>query len=72
MERIIEQPNALCPQLRFLVVASGVRAEVIPTYKGQRLSGHITTNKQVAITKVLGFGDTLEKAQRMAVKKTLV
>lgn len=65
-EQIRQFPDATCSFLRFQVGRKVDRPEMEVELDGKRIVGEFPTGRRVSVFKLLGFGETLEAAQRMA------
>lgn len=68
METITEQPWAINPFLRFIITQSSARAISEPIYQGGRLINHRAGKTLLRVNKLIGYGETLEQAKKMAAK----
>jgi len=59
-------PNASCPFLRFQVGREERRNEQITVYAGDRILGYKDGETLIPTFRLMGWGSTKEKAERMA------
>lgn len=63
-----ENPKAEVAILRNLIGYKTSRRAVVPVFNGRRLMGTKISDEMVTSFHVVGFGSTLEKAERMALQ----
>jgi len=63
-----ENPKAEIAILRHLIGYKTSRRAVVPVFNGKRLIGTRISDEMVNSFHVVGFGSTLEKAERMALQ----
>jgi hypothetical protein len=67
---IREQPQSTVPVLRYLVGYWTQRPMMVPVYDGgplgRQMTGHRTGDTNVETFRVVGFGSTLQRAERRA------
>lgn len=61
-----EFPNSKNPFTRFQIGVDEVRKMQVPVYKKGVIVGHRKTDENVSVFKLLGWGETLEAAEKMA------
>lgn len=65
-ESVRQFPDAIHPFLRFQIGRKVDRPEKEVELEGKRVVREFPTGRRVSVFKLLGFGETLEAAQRMA------
>lgn len=65
-EEVRQYPDAKFPFLRFQIGRKIDRPMLEPIFEGKAVTGYLHNGRNVSVFRLLGWGETLEAAQRMA------
>lgn len=65
-EAVRQFPDAAYPFLRFQIGRKVDRPMIEARFEGNKFVGEFSNGRRVSVFKLLGFGETIEAAQRMA------